>query len=278
MSRDILLSAIDTDPNQPRRYFDKAKLADLAQSMGASGLAVPILLRQNGGGRFIIVHGERRYRAAKTLGWETIRAEVSDVSEGEARWLSLVENVQRADLSPIEEAKAYQVRLSDGTTQTELGERIGKSQSYIAQKLRLLRLPDGIQSAIDANDITEGHARQLLRLKDTGQQDDLCQRAITEGWAVARVRLEVDETERRAEWDRQGAILEDVTKALAEICDEIPNCNDLPTLVAIIKACDEISGELKERQIRLERAVTLWLSENGETMSRDIVVEEGLGL
>jgi ParB family chromosome partitioning protein len=147
MSRDILLSLIDADPEQPRKNFDPAGIDELAQSMAASGLAVPICVRP-AGERFVIVHGERRWRAACQLGWHTIQAEVWDVSAEDAHWLSLIENVQRQDLSPIEEAHAYRVRLADGITQEELGRRIGKSQSYVAQKVRLLKLPADVQSAI----------------------------------------------------------------------------------------------------------------------------------
>lgn len=164
MSRDIAVSLIDRDPAQPRHHFDDASIAELAQSLASKGLVVPIMVRPSGE-RFIIVHGERRWRAAQRLGWETIRAEVRDVMASEARWLALIENVQRQDLTPIEEALAYEAHLADGITQGELGERIGKSQSYIAQKLRLLTLPEPIQLLMARQALTEGHARQLLRLK-----------------------------------------------------------------------------------------------------------------
>lgn len=164
MSRDIPTNLIDRDPDQPRQYFDPDALAELAQSIGATGLAVPILLRP-AGERFIIVHGERRYRAVCSLGWATIPADVRDIAPDAAQWLALVENVQRSDLSPIEEARAYQARLAGGMTQEALGQKIGKTQSYIAQKLRLLTLPDPVLVLLDRKAITEGHARQLLRLK-----------------------------------------------------------------------------------------------------------------
>lgn len=164
MSRDIALNLIDPDPGQPRQTFDENGIQELAQSMEAKGLIIPIMVRPVGD-RFVIVHGERRYRAAKLLDWETIPAEVRDVSPEEARWLSLIENVQRQDLSPIEEARAYRERLAEGITQEELGKRIGKSRTYITQKLRLLKLPDPIVFYLDKRAIGEGHARQLMRLK-----------------------------------------------------------------------------------------------------------------
>lgn len=164
MSRDILLSLTDPDPGQPRKHFDADKLAELAASIAANGLAVPILVRPVGD-RFIIVHGERRYRAALALNWTAIPAEVRDISPEDARWLALAENVQRADLTPIEEAQAYSGRLAEGITQEALGQRIGKSQSYIAQKLRLLTLPEPLQFYLKMGLLAEGHARQLLRLR-----------------------------------------------------------------------------------------------------------------
>lgn len=194
MSQDILLTLIDADPEQPRRFFDPAALAELAQSIGANGQAVPILLRPGADGRYIIVHGERRYRAVQSLGWAAIRAEVRDMTPGEARWLALAENVQRADLTPIEEADAYRAALADGITQTELGRRLGKTQSYIATKLRLLKLPEDVRQAVDAGAITEGHAKQLLRLTGEAQQSELAQRAVAEDWTVQRLKLEVDTT------------------------------------------------------------------------------------
>lgn len=165
MSQDILLNLIDPDPNQPRKYFDPEKINELAQSIQTNGLAVPILVRP-AGERFVIVHGERRYKAALQLGRESIPAEVREIEADEARWLSLVENVQRSDLSPIEEAQAYQDALGQGMTQVALGERLGKTQSYIAQKIRLLKAPQEMRDALDKELVTEGHVRQLLRLAD----------------------------------------------------------------------------------------------------------------
>jgi ParB family chromosome partitioning protein len=192
VSRDTLsLNLIDPDSEQPRKHFDETGLAELAQSMRENGLIVPVLVRPVGD-RYVLVHGERRYRAAQALGWKTILAEVRDISPDEARWLALVENVQRADLSPIEEARAYQARLAEGITQETLAQRVGKSRTYIAQKLRLLGLPEDVQAAINAGQIKEGQARQLLRVKDASRQSELGARAVAEGWTVEQARQEVD--------------------------------------------------------------------------------------
>lgn len=191
MSRDILLTQIDVDPNQPRKHFDEAALAELAQSMAANGLAVPILVRPVGE-RYMIVHGERRYRAAHRLGWVSIPAEVREMDADAAQWLALVENVQRSNLSPIEEAQAYHARLAQGITQTALAERIGKTQSYIAQKLRLLKLPEVTRGALYFREMTEGHARQLLRINSSLVQEWLTYFIWKEKLTVAQVGGRVD--------------------------------------------------------------------------------------
>lgn len=216
MSRDILISLIDPDPDQPRKYFDEASLAELAQSIQANGLAVPILLRPNGE-RFIIVHGERRYRAVRLLGWDRVPAEVRDIDPDGAKWLALVENVQRNDLSPVEEALAYQARLSEGLTQEQLGRRIGKTQSYIATKLRLLKLPQPIQDCLNTRAITEGHAKQLLRLDSESSQ------ALALG-VVLKDNLSVVETKEAVDTliycdERLKVVEERIEKSLAHLDD-----------------------------------------------------------
>lgn len=165
MSRDILLTQITPDPVNARKHFDPVALAELADSIKATGLAVPILLRPSGD-KLIIVHGERRFRAISLLGWTSIQAEVRELTADEASWLALVENIQRSDLSPVEEAQAYKAKLDQGLTQTALAKKIGKTQSYIAQKLRLLTLPAPVQYYLSRGAISEGHARQLLRLRE----------------------------------------------------------------------------------------------------------------
>jgi ParB/RepB/Spo0J family partition protein len=163
MIRDITLTDIQPDPNQPRYFFDEEKLLELAESIKENGLVSPILLRETSKG-LMIVHGERRYRACKLLGLETIRAEVKELTEEQARRIALVENVQRADLSPIEEARAYQQML-ETMTQAELGKVVGKSQSHIAHKLRLLKLSKPLAYFLETGVLDEGHVRVLMTLK-----------------------------------------------------------------------------------------------------------------
>lgn len=207
MSRDIPLIDIDPDPDQPRQHFDAAALQELADSMTATGQAVPITVKP-AGDRFVIVTGERRWRAAQLLGWSTIRADVQDIDAATAQWQTLVENIQRAGLTPIEEAHAFQRLVDAGHTQTEIARRIGKTQSYVAQKIRLLRLPAGVQEMLDAGRpsvpemlnagrLSEGHGRQLLRVRYPGLATDanvqgLAEKSVANGWSVKRLALEID--------------------------------------------------------------------------------------
>lgn len=178
MSRDINIDNIRPDPDQPRREFDEDRLEELAQSMAQQGQTVPLTVRRVTGaekhagegehsGSYVLIAGERRWRAAQRLGWDTVRAEVRDADPQEARWLALIENLQREDLSSVEEARAFQHLLHrNDLTQSELAEQVGKSQSYIAQKLRLLKVPPPVSFWIDNGGLTEGHIRQLIRIKD----------------------------------------------------------------------------------------------------------------
>ncbi len=201
MSRDILLREIDPDSAQPRKVFDADELRGLADSLATAGQAVPITVRSVGD-RYVIVTGERRYRAAQSLGWVTIRADVQDVDDATATWRTLAENIQRADLMPLEEAHAYQRLVDAGHTQTEIAGKIGKSQSYVAQKLRLLQLPAAVQDLLIGGysadgALTESHARQLLRLAYPEQStatrlERLATEAVTLKWSVRRLQLEVD--------------------------------------------------------------------------------------
>jgi ParB family chromosome partitioning protein len=190
MSRDIPIELIDPDPEQPRRHFDPIALQELADSLTANGQIVPITVRPVGE-RFVIVQGERRWRAAQLARLTTLRAEVSDIAPDAAYLLALIENVQRNDLSPLEEANAYERLLANGFNQTSLGKRIGKSQSYIAQKLRLLQLSNAVASAVADGRLTEGHARQLLRLEDTETIEELAEKAIANEWPVNRLWYDV---------------------------------------------------------------------------------------
>jgi len=154
-------------PEQPRRRFDEAKLGELADSMKTHGVIVPLVVRPRPEGGYFLIAGERRWRAAQRAGLHEVPVVVQDVAQGTALERALVENLQRADLGPLEEAGAYQ-RLVDefGLTQEEIAERIGKDRSTIANSIRLLKLPPPVRQLVEDERLSMGHARALLALDE----------------------------------------------------------------------------------------------------------------
>ncbi|HEX9051850.1 MAG TPA: ParB/RepB/Spo0J family partition protein [Anaeromyxobacter sp.] len=178
------VEAIERNPRQPRKQFEEAKLEELAASIRAHGVMAPILVRKEGG-RYRIVAGERRWRAAQRAGLAEVPAVVREASEKEAFELALVENLQRADLNAIEEAEAYEVLLeSHRLTQEQIAERVGKDRSTVANALRLLKLPDDVRDLVRGGELDMGHARALLGVEDADQIRKLAQRAVREGLSV----------------------------------------------------------------------------------------------
>lgn len=160
----VQIQKIISNKFQPRQYFDEKSLNDLAESIKKEGLLQPILVRKIQG-KYEIVAGERRYRACVKLGYKEIEANVIKATDEESFQHTLTENIQRDDLSDVELALSFKKFLDAGHTQTELADLIHKDQSYISHKLNILTLPDTIQKLVVSHDITEGHVRQLLRLK-----------------------------------------------------------------------------------------------------------------
>ena len=169
--QDIELDKIVPNRYQPRREFSDDSIKELAETLDKDGLLQPIVVREDGENHYEIIAGERRYRAAKSLNWETIPAIVNNMNDDQAASLALIENLQREDLNPIDEAKAYTnlMKLND-LTQTALAKDMGKSQSYVANKLRLLKLDDDVQKALIEGKITARHGRALLNLSNDDQE------------------------------------------------------------------------------------------------------------
>ena len=164
----LKISLIDPKSDQPRKYFDKDALEELASSIVENGLLQPILVREYGDGRYQIIAGERRFRASKLAGLTEIPAIVLDRDNKSVAQIALIENIQREDLNPIEEAMAYKSLKDEyGMTQEELSDKIGKSRSAIANSLRLLDLPEEILTMVASKELSAGHARTLLGVKDT---------------------------------------------------------------------------------------------------------------
>ncbi len=188
----LKLSLIDPKSDQPRKYFDKEALEQLASSILENGLLQPILVREYGDGRYQIIAGERRFRASKLAGLSEIPAIVLDRDDRKAAEIALIENVQREDLNPLEEALGYKALAEEyDMTQEELSLKVGKSRSAIANTLRLLDLPDEVLTLVASKELSAGHARTLLGLKERDEMILLAQMCIENDLSVRALELEV---------------------------------------------------------------------------------------
>lgn len=185
--REIELTEITPNPYQPRKVFSEEAITELKESILEHGVLQPIIVRKNIKG-FEIVVGERRYRASKEAKLKTIPAVVRQLTDQQMMELAVLENLQREDLTPIEEATAYQTLMERlELTQEELAKRLGKSRPYIANHIRLLTLPKSIQTHIIEGKLSMGHGRTLLGLKGKGQIEKVAERAIKEGLNVRQL-------------------------------------------------------------------------------------------
>src|SRR5437016_2105735 len=181
---EIDLDLIEPNPEQPRTRFAVANLDELAQSIRANGVVQPIVVRRQGG-RYQIVAGERRWRAAQLAELRKIPAVVKEVSDEKLLEIALVENMQRQELNPIEEATAYRKLIDTiGLTQEQVAERVGKERTIITTAMRLLRLPNDIQRNIEQGTLSAGHGRALLMTDDPKVQRTAANSAIDMGWSV----------------------------------------------------------------------------------------------
>lgn len=202
---EIDITLIDPNPEQPRSAFNEDKLEELAQSIRANGLVQPILLRHSANGRYQIIAGERRWRASQRANLKRINAVIRDIPDAKLLELALIENIQRQELNPIEEAQAYQRLIQGfGITQEEVAQRVGKERSSIANYLRLLRLPEAVQKMLEDERLSMGHARALLGL----DSDELQVKLANE---IAHRKLSVRETERAVKHTIDGPPTKDAT-------------------------------------------------------------------
>ncbi len=182
--KEINISLIEPNKNQPRKEFDKEKLAELTESIKQYGVLQPILVKKSGN-TYEIIAGERRWRAARDAGLKTLPVLISDYSDKQSMEVSIIENIQRDDLNPIEEAMAYKSLMDDyGLKQEELANRLSKNRATIANSLRLLRLGEYIQSLMIKGVISAGHARAILSLEDKELQKELAEEVILKGMSV----------------------------------------------------------------------------------------------
>jgi ParB family chromosome partitioning protein len=182
---DVPLSLVSPNPFQPRRVFDEAELEELANSVKAKGVLQPILVRKLGDGGFELIAGERRWRAAKIAGLKKIPAIIRPATDAEAMEMALIENLQRKDLNPMEAARAYQRLMKEfGLTQEAVSRTLGKERSSIANTVRLLALQSDVQTWVESDQLSWGHAKVLLAVSDPEQQVRLGRRAVTERLSV----------------------------------------------------------------------------------------------
>lgn len=191
---DLTLADIRPNPYQPRQKFDQKGLNDLAASIEKTGVFQPIIVRQPDKTleRYEILAGERRFRASKLAGKTTIPGIVRDITEEQMMEIAVLENLQREDLTPLEEAEAYDTLMTKLTlTQAQVSERLGKSRPYIANYLRLLGLPKAVKDMLQHNELSMGQARTLLSLKDKTKLVALAKRAVEQGMTVRALEVEV---------------------------------------------------------------------------------------
>lgn len=194
----LKLSLVDPKSDQPRKHFDREALEELAASIRENGLLQPILVREYGDGRYQIIAGERRFRACKLAELTEIPAIVLERSDRAVAEIALIENVQREDLNPLEEAMAYRALARDyGLTQEELSARVGKSRSAIANSMRLLDLPDEVLALVASRELSAGHARTLLGLRQREDMLPLAERAVSAALSVRQLEEEVRRQNRR---------------------------------------------------------------------------------
>ncbi len=188
MVTELNILEVEPNKNQPRKHFDEEKLEALSGSIKEMGVILPIIVVKQTSGRYLIIAGERRWRAAKKAGLKTIPAIIKDYASKEAAEVAMIENLQREDLNPIEEAEGYKSLLeSFSLTQEEISRRVGKSRTAITNSLRLLNLPESVLRYVISGDLSSGHARALITLKSDELKLEIAKRIIKEGLNVRQV-------------------------------------------------------------------------------------------
>lgn len=254
---EIPIDLIDPSSLQPRTLFDEAKLDELAQSIVANGVVQPLLLRRKGP-RFELIAGERRWRAAQRAGLERVPAVIRNVSDDKVLEIALIENIQRENLNPIEEARAYKKLIDTvGLTQETVAERVGRDRSYVTNYIRLLRLPDDIQELVQKGRLSTGHARAILGTDQPDIQRRLARKVIDQDLSVraterlvkhavepkqrSRVvgraedpNVRAAETKLRRQFGTQVRIVQSPGSAGGRIEFEYYNANDLDRLYSLL--------------------------------------------
>ncbi|MBQ8163829.1 MAG: ParB/RepB/Spo0J family partition protein [Clostridia bacterium] len=216
----IKISQIEPKSNQPRKYFDPELLGQLAESISQHGLIQPIVVRPVSGGFYQIIAGERRWRASKLANLTEIPAIVMQADELKAAQLAIIENIQREDLNPYEEAQAYRSLMREfDLTQEEVSAQVGKSRSAIANTMRLLDLPDEVLEMLKTGDISAGHARALLGLKNKDDIVDTAQKILIRSLSVRDTELLVKKLNKL--FDKKDEVLEEESDFVVDYIDDL---------------------------------------------------------
>lgn len=201
---EIPIECISANQNQPRKIFEDRELNELSESIKEYGIIQPLIVRKSGKDSYVLIAGERRLRAAILAGLKKVPTIVRDASDKDTALLALVENVQRENLNYIEEAEAYKKLMDDyGLTQTDIAKKMGKQQSTISNKIRLLALPEDIRMVLAENHLSERHARALLRLPDEAMRKQILQRITDNGLNVKQTEKLIDDVLTKHEEERR---------------------------------------------------------------------------
>lgn len=243
--RALPIAKIRPNPLQPRKEFREEDLADLTASLRTSGLLQPVTVRNAPlGGGYELIAGERRFRAAQRLGWTEIPAVIRDVDDKVLLSLAMVENLQRADLNPIEEAEGYEQLIKDfSLTQQEVADIVGKDRSTVANTLRLLALPASVRRLVWDGALTVGHARALLGLGDATQMAELARSVVTEGLSVREVEQRVRDQGRAGRSPRASSTPDARSAEVRHLEERLRR--QLGTDARIVQAGKSAKGELR---------------------------------
>lgn len=264
--KEVLIDEIRTGPGQPRRTVDSRKLEELADSIKEQGVIQPVVVRPLPEGGYELIAGERRWLACRALGMKKIPAVVRDYEDLEAAAVSLIENVQREELNPIEEAQAYK-RLVEGfqLTQEEVARRVGKTRTSVTNMIRLLGLPEAVQELVAGNKLSAGHARSLAAVKDALSQVKLAQRAVAAGLSVRALEEEVRRhCEKKKKTIKKKRLEDNKLAGIAEITGKIMRAK------VVIKG-DFEKGKIEIRyngREELERILEMLKKSGGGDVSR----------
>jgi ParB family chromosome partitioning protein len=241
--RELDVTQIEPNPDQPRARFDTASLDALAGSIGSVGLLQPLIVRPIEDGRYELVAGERRWRAAQKAGIDRVPAVIRTSPEDERLQAALIENMVREDLNPVEEARACAALVDDlGISKEELARRVGRSRAAISNLVRLLDLPDVVLTLLERGDLTEGHGRAILQVSDQERRTRLAKEAAAEGWSVRDTERRAGDGSRRKKATTGGRISTEERAAMAEAEDVLSSA--LGQDVRVRRAGNGVKAEL----------------------------------